>query len=65
MDQVVSQMALTAYPTSQPSDLVHSTSHLSSTEQDSSQQAPTVQAPFKKHIGPESQSYWTVEAIGK
>ncbi|XP_049400047.1 uncharacterized protein LOC125873651 [Solanum stenotomum] len=63
MDQLMSQLAPTAYPTSQPSHLVHSTSHPASTEQDSSQQVPTVQAPFKKRIGRESQSYWTVEAI--
>ncbi|KAG5630547.1 hypothetical protein H5410_002264 [Solanum commersonii] len=64
MDQLMSQQDPTAYPTSQPSHLVHSTSHLASTKQDSSQQVPTVQAPFKKCIGRESQSYWTVEAIG-
>ncbi|KAH0679421.1 hypothetical protein KY284_020506 [Solanum tuberosum] len=63
MDQLMPQLAPTAYPTSQPSHLVHSTSHPASTEQDSSQQVPTVQAPFKKRIGRESQSYWTVEAI--
>ncbi|XP_015162718.1 uncharacterized protein [Solanum tuberosum] len=63
MDQLMSQLAPTAYPTSQPSHLVHSTSHPASTEQDSSQQVPTVQALFKKCIGRESQSYWTVEAI--
>ncbi|KAH0776640.1 hypothetical protein KY290_008051 [Solanum tuberosum] len=63
MDQLMSQLAPTAYPTSQPSHLVHLTSHSASTEQDSSQQVPTVQAPFKKHIGLETQSYWTVEAI--
>ncbi|KAH0713019.1 hypothetical protein KY289_008978 [Solanum tuberosum] len=63
MDQLMSQLAPTAYPTSQQSHLVHSTSHLASTEQDSSQQVPTVQAPYKKRIGCESQSYWTVEAI--
>ncbi|KAH0682925.1 hypothetical protein KY289_020677 [Solanum tuberosum] len=63
MDQLMPQLAPTAYPISQPSHLVHSTSHPASTEQDSSQQVPTVQAPFKKRIGRESQSYWTVEAI--
>ncbi|KAH0642335.1 hypothetical protein KY290_033928 [Solanum tuberosum] len=63
MDQLMSQLAPTTYPTSQPSHLVHSTSHPTSTEQDSSQEVPTVQAPFKKRIGRESQSYWTVEAI--
>ncbi|KAH0746865.1 hypothetical protein KY285_008522 [Solanum tuberosum] len=63
MDQLMSQLAPTAYPTSQQSHLVHSTSHPASTEQDSLQQVPTVQAPFKKRIRCESQSYWTVEAI--
>ncbi|XP_049392921.1 uncharacterized protein LOC125857304 [Solanum stenotomum] len=50
-------------PASQSSQSVDSASHPASTEQDSSQQVPTVQAPFKKRIGRESQSYWTVEAI--
>ncbi|WMV45290.1 hypothetical protein MTR67_038675 [Solanum verrucosum] len=64
MDQLMSQQAPTTYPTSQPFHLVHLTSHPASTEQDLSQQVPTVQAPFKKCIRRESQSYWTVEAIG-
>ncbi|KAH0729284.1 hypothetical protein KY289_000472 [Solanum tuberosum] len=47
----MSQLPPTTCPTSQLSHLVHSTSHPASTEQDSSQQVPIVQAPFKKRIG--------------